>query len=71
MVAGLAGGSSLVVAMKLTFRALGFGWKGNGILFDPRLQSPILIAVWIELNPLAEAFTVAAVCEVRRPRVSR
>ncbi len=40
------------VAMLLTFRLLGFGWNGGGILLDPAIQSPKLIAVWTEIQPL-------------------
>jgi hypothetical protein len=50
--AGLAGGLALNVAMLLTFRLLGFGWDGGGILLDPALQSPKLIAVWTRIEPL-------------------
>ncbi|MBI4642977.1 MAG: hypothetical protein HY790_07760 [Deltaproteobacteria bacterium] len=38
--------------MLLTFRLLGFGWHGGGILLDPGLQSPKLIAVWTQMEPL-------------------
>jgi len=50
--AGLAGGLALNVAMLLTFRLLGFGWSGGGILLDPSIQSPKLIAVWTQIEPL-------------------
>jgi hypothetical protein len=40
------------VTMLLTFRLLGFGWTGNGILVNPDLQSSKLIAVWKEIEPL-------------------
>lgn len=50
--AGLAGGLALNVAMLLTFRLLGFGWNGGGILLDPTLQSAKLIAVWTRIEPL-------------------
>jgi hypothetical protein len=50
--AGLAGGLALNLAMLLTFRLLGFGWQGGGILLDPAWQSEKLIAVWTELLPL-------------------
>lgn len=50
--AGLAGGLTLNLAMLLTFRLLGFGWRGGGILLDPALQSPKLIAVWTQMEPL-------------------
>ncbi len=52
LLAGLAGGVAMNVAMLLTFRLLGFGWNGGGVLLDPALQSPKLIAVWTELEPL-------------------
>ena len=52
LLAGLAGGAALNVMMLLTFRLLGFGWNGGGILLDPALQSPKLIAVWTRLEPL-------------------
>jgi hypothetical protein len=50
--AGLAGGLALNLAMLLTFRVLGFGWSGGGILPDPSIQSPKLIAVWTQIEPL-------------------
>lgn len=50
--AGLAGGVALNVLMLLTFRLLGFGWGGGGILLDPSIQSPKLIAAWTRLEPL-------------------
>lgn len=40
------------LVMLLTFRFVGFGVKGNGVLLDPNLQSPKLIAVWTQLEPL-------------------
>lgn len=52
LLAGVAGGLALNVAMLLTFRLLGFGWNGGGPLLDPGRQSPKLIAVWTELEPL-------------------
>lgn len=50
--AGLAGGLALNLAMLLTFRLMGFGWQGGGILLDPGRQSPKLIDVWTKLEPL-------------------
>jgi len=50
--AGVAGGLAMNVAMLLTFRLLGFGWEGGGILLDPALQSPKLIDVWTRLEPI-------------------
>ena len=52
ILAGLAGGLTLNLAMLLTFRLLGFGWQGGGILLDPALQSRKLIEVWTRLEPL-------------------
>lgn len=52
LAAGLIGGLTLNLAMLLTFRSIGFGWNGDGILLDPSLQSQKLIAVWTELEPL-------------------
>ena len=43
---------ALNVVMLLTFRLIGFGWNGGGILLDPSLQSPKLIAVWTHIEPL-------------------
>lgn len=51
-IAGLAGGLALNISMLLTFRLLGFGWNGNGILITSPLQSRKLIAVWTQLEPL-------------------
>jgi hypothetical protein len=52
LLAGLAGGAAMNMAMLLTFRLLGFGWNGGGILLDPALQSAKLIAVWTKIEPL-------------------
>lgn len=52
VIAGLAGGLALNVAMLLTFRLIGFGWNGGGILLDPSIQSKKLIAVWTQIEPL-------------------
>lgn len=49
LVAGLVGGVATNVAMLVTFRLLGFK---SGLLLDPRWQSPKLIAVWTQLEPL-------------------
>lgn len=48
---GVAGGV-LPVVMLFTFRAIGFGWNGDEILLNPTVQSPKLIAVWTELDPV-------------------
>jgi hypothetical protein len=50
--AGIAGGMAMNLTMLLTFRAIGFGWNGDGILLTSRMQSPKLIAVWTQLEPL-------------------
>jgi hypothetical protein len=52
VIAGLAGGLALNIAMLLTFRLIGFGWNGGGILLDPTIQSKKLIAVWTQIEPL-------------------
>lgn len=52
VLAGLSGGTALNLSMLLTFRFIGFGWEGGGILLDPARQSPKLIAVWTELEPI-------------------
>jgi hypothetical protein len=52
IVSGIAGGIAMNVAMLLTFRLLGFGVTGDGVLLDPSLQSRKLIAVWTEMEPL-------------------
>lgn len=58
--AGFAGGAALNLSMVLTFRLLGFGWAGGGILLDPSRQSPKLIAVWTKLEPLPLVVTQPA-----------
>ena len=50
--AGIAGGVAMNLTMLLTFRLLGFGWNGNGILIKSSLQSQKLIAVWTKLEPI-------------------
>jgi hypothetical protein len=52
VIAGLAGGITMNLAMLLTFRAIGFGWHGHGILLTSPLQSKKLIEVWTQLEPL-------------------
>jgi hypothetical protein len=52
LIAGIAGGLALNLTMLLTFRLLGFGWQGGGILLDPTLQAQKLIDVWTKLEPL-------------------
>src|SRR4030067_1355487 len=52
VLAGLAGGVALNLMMLITFRLIGFGWSGNGILLNPSLQSRKLIAVWTQIEPI-------------------
>jgi len=52
VVGGIAGGVAMNLVMLLTFRLLGFGWNGQGILLNPEFQSGKLIAVWTEMEPL-------------------
>jgi len=52
LVAGTAGGMAMNLAMLLTFRGIGFGWNGDGILLTSPMQSQKLIAVWTTLEPL-------------------
>ena len=52
ILAGIAGGMAMNITMLLTFRLLGFGWNGGGILLEASSQSEKLIAVWTKLEPL-------------------
>jgi hypothetical protein len=52
IIAGLAGGLAMNLTMLLTFRLLGFGWNGDGILIESASQSQKLIAVWTTLEPI-------------------
>jgi len=52
VIAGIVGGIAMNLAMLLTFRLIGFGWKGGGILLNPSHQSQKLIAVWTKIEPL-------------------
>ncbi len=52
VLAGIAGGCAMNLAMLLTFRLIGFGRAGKGILLNPEVQSRKLIAVWTEIEPL-------------------
>ena len=52
LLAGMAGGFAMNLTMLLTFRLLGFGWNGDGILIESASQSRKLIAVWTELEPI-------------------
>jgi len=52
IIAGLAGGMVVNAVMLLTFRLIGFGWNGGGILLDPLIQSKKLIDIWTQIEPL-------------------
>jgi hypothetical protein len=52
LLAGLAGGLTLNFVTVLTFRFIGFGWHGGGILLNSSIQSRKLIAVWTQIEPL-------------------
>ena len=52
IIAGFLGGLAMNLMMLLTFRTLGFGWDGKGILLTSQIQSKKLIAVWTQLDPL-------------------
>ena len=52
VLAGIGGGLAMNLAMLLTFRLIGFGWRGKGILLNPDVQSKKLIAVWTEIEPI-------------------
>lgn len=52
ILAGIAGGLAMNITMLMTFRLLGFGWNGDGVLIQSSSQSRKLIAVWTELEPL-------------------
>ncbi|WP_345973972.1 hypothetical protein [Sulfurimonas sp. HSL3-7] len=52
VLAGIAGGLAMNIVMLLTFRLLGFGSNGDGILLDASTQSKKLIAVWTEIEPI-------------------
>lgn len=47
-----AGWGAFNVAMFFTFRLIGFGVDGHGVLLNPETQSAKLIAVWTKLEPL-------------------
>ncbi|MFO1041726.1 MAG: hypothetical protein U0941_08070 [Planctomycetaceae bacterium] len=47
-----AGWLAMSLTMLVTFRGIGFGWDGHGVLLDPRWQSQKLILVWTQLEPL-------------------
>ncbi|MEK6615923.1 MAG: hypothetical protein AABZ32_07410 [Bacteroidota bacterium] len=50
--AGFLAGMTLNLVMLLTFRLIGFGWNGGGILLNPSFQSAKLIVVWTQIEPL-------------------
>ncbi|MEZ4484472.1 MAG: hypothetical protein R2864_07705 [Syntrophotaleaceae bacterium] len=52
VLAGVLGGMAMNLAMLLTFRLIGFGIDGNGLLLKASIQSRKLIAVWTEIEPL-------------------
>lgn len=52
ILAGLAGGAAMNAMMLLTFRLIGFGLRGGGILLDPGVQSEKLINVWTRMEPI-------------------
>jgi hypothetical protein len=52
IIAGLTGGMTMNLVMLLTFRAIGFGWNGDGVLLTSPLQSQKLVAVWTKMEPL-------------------
>lgn len=52
LIAGLAGGMTMNLVMLLTFRSIGFGWNGGGVLLTSPIQSQKLIEVWTKLEPL-------------------
>jgi hypothetical protein len=52
LLAGVAGGFAMNIAMLLTFRLIEFGVNADGILLNPSVQSSKLIAVWTTIEPL-------------------
>jgi hypothetical protein len=62
VLAGLAGGLAFVLGTFLTFAQLGGSGRGKtGLLFDPATQSPKVIAVWKEMEPLPRVLENPAV----------
>lgn len=55
-VSPFAGGLSLNFTTILAFRVWGSGWNGCGVLLDPTMQSPELVSVWTELEPLPKVY---------------
>jgi len=64
LLAGLVGGIILNLVMLLTFRLIGFGLNGGGILMDPSIQSHKLIAVWTQIEPIPLAISNPALITV-------
>jgi hypothetical protein len=60
ILAGIAGGMAMNLAMLLTFRVIDFGWNGGGIVLDPAIQSSKLIAVWTTLEPIPRVVSAPA-----------
>ena len=52
LLAGIAGGAAMNLVMLPTFRVMGFGWNGDGILLSSPIPSQKLVAVWTTLEPL-------------------
>ena len=50
--AGLVGGGAFDLAVFLTFGLFGTGLNQKGILLDSSIQSPKLVAVWTQIQPL-------------------
>lgn len=62
VVAGIVGGLAFVLGVFLTFAQLGGSGRGQtGLLFDPATQSPKVIAVWKEIEPLPRTLETPAV----------
>jgi hypothetical protein len=62
VVAGLAGGLAFVLGTSLTFALLSGSRRGQtGLLFDPATQSPKVIAVWKEIEPLPRVIESPAI----------
>jgi hypothetical protein len=62
LLAGLAGGVAFVLGTLVTFAQLAGSRRGEqGLLFDPDTQSPKVIAVWKQLEPLPRVIETPAV----------
>jgi hypothetical protein len=56
IIAGLAGGLAFVLGTFVTFAQFSGSRRGQeGLLFDPAVQHPKVIAVWKEIEPLPRA----------------